>query len=75
MNTGPTPYGFDVLPPQLVENKKEQRAIAHMCRLREAGHSLRQIAEWLDRHGYPSPRGGKWNSMSVKQIIDREQAK
>jgi DNA invertase Pin-like site-specific DNA recombinase len=38
---------------------------------REAGASLRQIAERLTADGIKTARGGQWSAMAVKNVIDR----
>jgi DNA invertase Pin-like site-specific DNA recombinase len=40
--------------------------------LKADGASLRQIADGLTRRGIPAPRGGTWNAVAVKRILDRE---
>lgn len=39
--------------------------------LREAGHSPRSIAERLNAHGHPTPRGGRWHRTSVRRLLGR----
>lgn len=39
--------------------------------LRENGRSPGQIAERLNAHGHPSPRGGRWHRESVRRLIAR----
>src|SRR4051794_11222208 len=40
--------------------------------LKAGGASLRQIADALTRRGIPAPRGGTWNAVAVKRILDRQ---
>jgi DNA invertase Pin-like site-specific DNA recombinase len=40
--------------------------------LKAGGASLRQIADRLTRRGIPAPRGGTWNAVAVKRILDRQ---
>ena len=50
--------------------ESEQRAIARMQTLREAGDSYRKICSILTVEGYP-PRGANWHPASVRRILNR----
>ena len=39
--------------------------------LRDAGRSLREIAEELNRAGVETARGGRWQPSQVKRVIER----
>lgn len=39
--------------------------------LREAGKTLRQVAEELNRAGVPTARGGRWQASQVKRVLER----
>jgi DNA invertase Pin-like site-specific DNA recombinase len=48
------------------------RDVAPMAiRLREEGHSLRQIARVLNEEGIPTRRGRQWNASSVRNVVNR----
>ncbi|QDB99522.1 recombinase family protein [Mesorhizobium sp. 8] len=57
-----------------VADEDAQRVIGFIRPLREAGQSLRQIAEALAGSGLPTPRGGAWTAMQVKRTIERLEA-
>ena len=40
--------------------------------LREAGFSLRQIAESLALEGYPTVHGGRWHGETVRQLLAKQ---
>jgi len=40
--------------------------------LRDAGRTLQQIADTLNRTGVATSRGGKWYATTVKNILNRE---
>jgi len=39
--------------------------------MREAGSTLRQIADALNQSGVPTARGGKWQASQVKRVLER----
>lgn len=48
------------------------RDVAPMAiRLREEGHSLRQIAGILNAEGIPTRRGRQWNASTVRNVVNR----
>ena len=42
--------------------------------LRDAGRTLQQIADTLNRTGVATSRGGKWYATTVKNVLNREHA-
>ncbi len=42
-----------------------------MTELRDAGHSLRQIANRLNKEGHTTRRGRPWNQVQVKRVLER----
>lgn len=42
--------------------------------LRDAGKTLREIADHLDKAGVPTARGGKWQASQVKRVLERLEA-
>lgn len=54
-----------------VADEDAQRVIGFIRPLRDAGQSLRQIAEALEGSGIKTPRGGAWTAMQVKRTIER----
>lgn len=65
-----TPYGFDAVDGNLVENATEQAVIARMTTLREAGNSYHRIADELTAASIPTKSGGKWAAQTVKNILE-----
>lgn len=41
------------------------------CELREAGSSLREIADRLNAQGFTTRRGKPWNAMHVARVLER----
>ena len=70
---GKVRFGFDLADDgvNLVPNKEEQEAIAAMRSLRDAGHTLREIAEHLTRNGIVTKEGRPWNHNTVSGILKR----
>ena len=69
---GETPYGFDKAGDKIVPNDDEQEAIQLIQSLRDKGHSLRAIAAELDAQNIPTKKGGRWNAMTIRNILNRQ---
>ena len=71
--SGHAPFGWDFgSGGRLVENAREQKAIARVRRLRAKGMSYRGIATRLDSEGILPKRGRRWVHTTVKSILLRE---
>lgn len=57
---------------ELVPDTAEQAAIQRMKELRAEGMSMRQIAAQLNTENIAAKRGGVWQPMTVKRVLDRE---
>ncbi|MDA1056010.1 MAG: recombinase family protein [Planctomycetota bacterium] len=70
---GKVRFGYDLADDgkTLVPNAVEQAAISLMHELREAGESLREIADQLNQRGIASKQGGEWKHTTVKGILAR----
>lgn len=56
----------------LIPNESQQEAIKLIRQLRDAGLSMRAIAEELTRRGVPTSKGGTtWKHSTVQRILDR----
>jgi site-specific DNA recombinase len=72
--SGRIPFGFDCKGRDLVENGKEQRAIAVIRGLRESGLSLRGIARELASKGIKTKTGGTvWAAKVVAFTVRRDE--
>ena len=74
---GKVRFGYDLASDgkTLVVNPAEQRAIALIVALREAGHTLRQIADTLSKRGIRTKEGGEtWTHTAVRRILQRKAA-
>lgn len=74
--TGSYPYGYagagkgrdrDAAP-----RTDEQRAVARIVELRQAGESYRAIAAALDAEGFRPRRAASWSAMAVRAVAQRE---
>jgi DNA invertase Pin-like site-specific DNA recombinase len=74
--TGSYPYGYvgvgkgrdrDAAP-----RTDEQRAVARIVELRQAGESYRAIAATLDAEGHQPRRAASWSAMAVRAVAQRE---
>jgi DNA invertase Pin-like site-specific DNA recombinase len=54
---------------ELVQDEREQRVIARISELHEAGRSSRAIAQVLNAEGLASKRGGSWSSATVARLV------
>jgi len=63
------PYGFRPDSGQLVPDPQEQRVVLKMIEMRDAGSSLRDIVDGLNRAGVPSKRGGRWHPQTVARVL------
>lgn len=71
---GRIPYGFDLAEDgvNLVENPNEQRVLVLVAELREAGYSMRQIADELTNRGIETKgKSARWSFSTVQRILNR----
>lgn len=54
--------------------RRAQKLEGIVLPMREAGRSLREIAEELNNVGIATPRNGTWTASQVKRVIDRLKA-
>ena len=66
---GTTPYGFDRVGDDLVENKKEKRLIKKMDTLRDKGFSYGRISYYLTKNRHKTKNGGKWTRQNVYKVM------
>ena len=68
--TGNIPFGYEITNDgvHLVENSAEQRIITVIRKLRNAGHSLRAVADELNRRGFMTRRGSQWRHQYVAGV-------
>lgn len=61
-------YGFRADGKRLVADSEETEVVGRILALRDAGISYRAIAERLNQHDVPAPRGGTWRASSVRSV-------
>ena len=66
----PTPYGFDRVGDDLIENPKEMKLMKKLIRLRKNGSSYGEITDFLNRNRYKTKSGKKFSRGNVYQIIN-----
>ena len=64
-----TPFGFDRVGDDLVENKKEKRLLNKMFKLKNSGLSYGKISDYLKRNRHRTKSGGKWTPNNVYSIM------
>jgi site-specific DNA recombinase len=70
--SGHAPFGWDFGKcGKLVENAKEQKAVAWILKLHQRGESLRGIAQKLNDRGIEPKRANRWIHSSVLRIVQR----
>ena len=65
----PTPYGFNRVGDDLVENKKEKRLLRKMLRLKENGYSYGDVSKYLTKNRHKTKNGGKWTRQNVYSVL------
>ncbi len=68
---GSPPFGQRAEDRELVAEPAEQRALARMLELHQAGLSLRQVAAALDLEGHRPRRASSWSPMAVSRALGR----
>jgi site-specific DNA recombinase len=58
----------------LIKDDAEQAVLAEIVQLRQAGHTLRRIAEMLNGRNVPAKNGKQWAHTSVRSILSRNAA-
>jgi site-specific DNA recombinase len=69
--SGHAPFGWDFAGGKLIENAKEQKAVALILKLHQGGESLRGIAQKLNDRGIEPKRARRWIHSSVLRIVQR----
>ena len=64
-----TPFGFDRVGDDLVENKKEKRLLRKMLRLKENGKSYGDVSKYLTKNRHKTKSGGKWTRENVYSVL------
>lgn len=67
----PTPFGFDRVGDNLIENKKEKRLLRKMFRLKDKGFSYGDISKYLTKNRHKTKSGGKWTRQNVYSIMKK----
>ena len=67
----PTPYGFNRVGDDLIENPKEMKLLKKLIRLRKNGSSYGKITDFLNRNRYKTKSGKKFSRGNVYKIINR----
>ena len=65
----PTPFGFNRVGNDLVENKKEKRLLRKMLRLKENGNSYGDVSKYLTKNRHKTKSGGKWTRENVYSVL------
>jgi len=65
-----TPYGYNRVGDNLVENETEQSVIAQIKEMRRSGESYRQIAKTLNSKGIPTKNNKQWHASTVRGILN-----
>ena len=65
----PTPFGFDRVGNDLVENKKEKRLLRKMLKLKNGGMSYGDVSKYLTKNRHKNKSGGKWTRENVYSVM------
>ena len=66
----PTPFGFNRVEQDLIENPKEKRLLRKMLRLKENGNSYGDISNYLKKNRHKTKSGGKWTRENVYSVMN-----
>ena len=64
-----TPYGFDRVGSELVENSYEQKVLRKINKLRKKGESNLSISRFLNRNNHKTKMGKKWSKENVYSLL------
>ena len=64
-----TPFGYNRVGNDLVENKKEKRLLRKMLRLKENGKSYGDVSKYLTKNRHKNKSGGKWTRENVYSVL------
>ena len=65
----PTPYGFDRVGDDLVENKKEKRLLRKMLKLKNGGMSYGDLVKYLTKNRHKTKSNSKWTRGNVYSVL------
>lgn len=65
---GAAPLGYRAGGGPLVPDDREQATLRAIAELRAQGHTLRRVADRLNRLGIPTKRGGTWHASTVSYL-------
>ena len=65
----PTPFGFDRVGDDLVENKKEKRLLRKILKLKNDGLSYGDVSKYLTKNRHKTKSGGKWTRENVYSVL------
>lgn len=63
------PYGYAERGGALVPRPEEAAHVTAFFHMYQAGMSLRQIAEAVNRRGVPTSRGGQWQASTLRHML------
>ena len=65
----PTPFGFDRVKDDLVENPKEKRLLRKLVKLKEEGLSYGDLSKYLTKNRHKTKSGKKWTRENVYSVM------
>jgi site-specific DNA recombinase len=65
----PTPFGFDRVKDDLVENPKEKRLLRKLVKLKEEGFSYGDLSKYLTKNRHKTKSNGKWTRENVYSVM------
>ncbi|MBD2168622.1 recombinase family protein [Calothrix membranacea FACHB-236] len=68
---GAPAFGQQAVAGELVPDQDELEVAEVIRKHHKSGKSFGAIATWLNLNGYKTKRGGQWQAMSVKRVVDR----
>ena len=65
----PTPFGFDRVGNDLIENKKEKRLLRKMLKLKNGGLSYGDVSKYLKKNRHKTKSGKGWSRENVYSVL------
>jgi site-specific DNA recombinase len=65
----PTPFGYDRVEDDLIENPKEKRLLNKLVRLKENGLSYGDLSKYLIKNRHKTKSGGRWTRENVYSVM------
>jgi len=70
-HVGSASFGYKMVEKKLARVEQEHQTIAVIQDMRNQGHTLQAIADYLNANGYQTQRGGKWYPTTITNVLKK----